>query len=173
MQQNITEYSLKNVSESLLTFNGELHHFCFGCILSRCLLQAEKQHYNAKRRFVLTRNSRFINPNKGIQPPELWWCHRHLQEEWLRWSTLFLEGSGEWSSVLDQSDRWYILCNRYVYVGWMSEFDVTFAQGTTTAMRWSALTMAQDETAVQHKPQCIPAGSGDRTHDPLIGSLVL
>ena len=32
--------------------------------------------------------------------------------------------------------------------------------GTNTAMRWGAL-VAQDETAVQHKAQCIPAGSGD------------
>ena len=34
--------------------------------------------------------------------------------------------------------------------------------GTNTAMRWSAL-MAQDQTAVQHKPQGISAGSRDRT----------
>ena len=33
--------------------------------------------------------------------------------------------------------------------------------------------MAQDETAVQHKPQYILEGGGDRTQNPSIGSIAL
>ena len=44
------------------------------------------------------------------------------------------------------------------------EFDATFvkasAKWTSIAITGSAL-MAQEETAVQHKPQCIPDGSED------------
>ena len=36
--------------------------------------------------------------------------------------------------------------------------------GTNAAMRYSTL-MAQDETAVKHKPKCVPAGSWDQTLD--------
>ena len=52
----------------------------------------------------------------------------------------------------------------------MKEFNIIFKWtidlGTDTAMRWGAL-MAQDETAVRHKPQCIPASSGDWTQNGL------
>ena len=39
--------------------------------------------------------------------------------------------------------------------------------GTNTAMTWSAF-LAQEDIAVQHKSQCIPAGGGDRTLVSLI-----
>ena len=42
---------------------------------------------------------------------------------------------------------------------------------TKAAMTRGAL-MAHDETAVQHKPQCISYGIGDQKWDPPIGSIV-
>ena len=58
---------------------------------------------------------------------------------------------------------------------WMNEFSCRFTtskwlidMGTNTVMRWSA-PEAHIETAVLHKPLCIPTGAEDQTWRPSIG----